>query len=163
RTLRSVVEGRAAHARAKREELLDDATEANGRIDEWLTDIARLEKRTGELLDNDDGKAVAGERTLVSRFIAVTDKERPGKDAAEKNARAEVAASAVEEAERAARERGLKKVAEERARAEEATHESEVARVRQEAALKKAEADRELAGKKAAEDKAKRKKELTRR
>ena len=63
----------------------DDVTRL---ADECLSEIAAFDATVQPLLAGDDGKKVAGDPVQLARFRAVYEKDRPGKDVAERMRRA---------------------------------------------------------------------------
>lgn len=87
-TDRGVEQQSLAFAKTRQALAVARADDVTRLADECLAEIATFDATVQPLLANDDGKKVAGDPVQLGRFRAVYEKDRPGKDAAERMRRA---------------------------------------------------------------------------
>lgn len=87
-TDRGVEQQALAFAKARQALAVARADDVTRLADECLAEIATFDATVQPLLANDDGKKVAGDPVQLGRFRAVYEKDRPGKDAADRMRRA---------------------------------------------------------------------------
>ena len=77
-----------AYAKTRQNLAVARADDVTRLADECLSEIAAFDATVQPLLSGDDGKKVAGDPVQLARFRAVYEKDRPGKDVAERMRRA---------------------------------------------------------------------------